>query len=111
MRALASRTRLAVRLAPRLRHYQPLRILDEIWNNLRKETDFRQEARNIRRFAAAFADWPTPPLRLPFGSLCGWSAGFLGQDDCEGRWASYLAGLQRLTFALALQLREVTVSL
>ena len=37
----------------------PLRIIDEIWSNLRKEIDFRQEARNIRRFAAAFADWPT----------------------------------------------------
>ena len=59
MRALALLTRLVARLAPRLRHYQPLRIIDEIWNNLRKETDFRQEARNIRRFAAAFADWPT----------------------------------------------------
>jgi ubiquinone biosynthesis protein len=58
MRALALLTRLIMRLAPRLRHYQSLRILDEIRNNLRKETDFRQEARNIRRFAAAFADWP-----------------------------------------------------
>ena len=59
MRALALLSRLVVRLVPRVRHYQPLRIIDEIRNNLRKETDFRQEARNIRRFAAAFADWPT----------------------------------------------------
>ena len=59
MRALIMATRLATALAPRLKHYQPLRIIDEIWSNLRKEIDFRQEARNIRRFAAAFADWPT----------------------------------------------------
>src|SRR5581483_4065629 len=44
MRALALLSRLVVRLVPRVRHYQPLRIIDEIRNNLRKETDFRQEA-------------------------------------------------------------------
>lgn len=59
MRALRMLTRIAAALMPRLRHYQPLRLVDEIWSNLRKEIDFRQEARNIRRFAAAFADWPT----------------------------------------------------
>jgi ubiquinone biosynthesis protein len=59
MRALTMATRLATALSPRLRHYQPLRIVDEIWANLRKEIDFRQEARNIRRFVAAFVDWPT----------------------------------------------------
>ena len=35
------------------------RIVEEIWSNLRKEIDFRREARNIKRFAEAFADWPT----------------------------------------------------
>lgn len=59
MQVLRAVTRLAVVLMPRLRHYQPLRIIDEIWSNLRKETDFRQEARNIKQFAAAFADWST----------------------------------------------------
>lgn len=58
MRALRMVARIAAALSPRLRHYQPLRIVDEIWNNLRKEIDFRQEARNIRRFTAAFSDWP-----------------------------------------------------
>lgn len=59
MRALAAVARLAARLIRRLRHYQPLRIIEEIWSNLRHETDFRQEARSIKRFVAAFADWPT----------------------------------------------------
>jgi len=59
MRALMAVTRLVTALVPRLRHYQPMRIIDEIWSNLRKEIDFRQEARNVKRFVAAFADWPT----------------------------------------------------
>ncbi|MFH1340641.1 MAG: AarF/UbiB family protein [Pseudomonadota bacterium] len=59
MLALKLLARIAAILVPRLRHYEPLRIIDEIWTNLRKEINFRQEAQNIRRFALAFADWPT----------------------------------------------------
>lgn len=59
MRALLLLARLAERFNPRLRHYQPTRIVDEIWSNLKKEIDFRQEARNIKRFVAAFAGSPT----------------------------------------------------
>jgi ubiquinone biosynthesis protein len=59
MHALAWLVRIALVLGPRLKHYQPLRIIDEIWNNLHKEIDFRQEARNVRRFAKAFAEWDT----------------------------------------------------
>ena len=59
MRALKLLARAATAVVPRLRHYQPLRLIDEIWSNLQKEIDFRGEARNIRRFAAAFTDWPT----------------------------------------------------
>jgi ubiquinone biosynthesis protein len=58
MRALRTLTRFAAALMPWLKRYQPLRIVDEVWKNLRREVDFRQEARNIRRFASAFADWP-----------------------------------------------------
>lgn len=59
MRALVATTRLLIIIAPRLERLQPLRLVDEIWANLRKETDFRQEARNIRRFNEAFRDWPS----------------------------------------------------
>ena len=71
MRALRLLTRVATAAVPRLRHYQPLRIVDEVWSNLRKEIDFRQEARNIRRFAAAFADWPTIHIPGVIGDLVG----------------------------------------
>jgi ubiquinone biosynthesis protein len=59
MRALMWVTRVGVFLAPSLKHYQSLRIVEEIWTNLRKEIDFRREAQNVRRFAQMFADWPT----------------------------------------------------
>ena len=63
MQALAAAMRIVVAAVPRLRQYQPLRLIDEVWDSLRKETDFRQEARNIRTFATAFADWDT--LHVP----------------------------------------------
>ncbi len=59
MRTLQWVTRVGLALAPGLRRLQPLRLVEEVWSNLRKETDFRQEARNIRRFAEAFAGSPT----------------------------------------------------
>jgi ubiquinone biosynthesis protein len=63
MRALFWLARVATIVIPRLRHYQPLRIVTEIWTNLLKEIDFCREARNIRSFVTAFADWPT--LKIP----------------------------------------------
>jgi ubiquinone biosynthesis protein len=63
MRALAWVARIAAALIPSLRRYQPLGLIDEIWSNLRKEVDFRQEARNIRRFATAFVQWDS--LHIP----------------------------------------------
>ena len=58
MRALLAVCHLALALAPHLSRFRPLALLEEIWANLCKETDLRQEARNIRRFAEAFRDWP-----------------------------------------------------
>ncbi len=59
MRTLIAVARFVVIVAPRLSRFQPVRLVQEIWTNLRKETDFRQEARNIRRFVEAFKDWAT----------------------------------------------------
>ncbi|KSV92870.1 AarF/ABC1/UbiB kinase family protein, partial [Sinorhizobium sp. GL28] len=59
MRSLFWLARVATVIMPRLRHYQPLRIVTEIWTNLLKEIDFCREARSIRHFVTAFADWPT----------------------------------------------------
>lgn len=58
MRALLWAVRLATTLVPRLKHYQPQRIIEEMWTNLKKEIDFRREAQNIQRFTLVFADWP-----------------------------------------------------
>jgi ubiquinone biosynthesis protein len=63
MRSLFWLARVATLITPRLRHYQPLRVVTEIWTNLLKEIDFCREARSIRRFVTTFADWPT--LKIP----------------------------------------------
>lgn len=57
--ALRIVVRLLLLLAPGLHRFQPARLIDELWVNLRRESDFRQEARNVRRFAEAFRDWET----------------------------------------------------
>ena len=69
MRALSWLVRGVTALIPRLQHYQPTRIIDEIWSNLRTEIDFRREARNIRHFVQAFADWPTVHIPNVVGDL------------------------------------------
>lgn len=46
-------------LLPWLRRFEPLALVDEIWTNLRKETDFRREAQNTLRFAEAFRESAT----------------------------------------------------
>jgi ubiquinone biosynthesis protein len=65
--------RLASAMIPAFRRYQPLTVIRETWTNLLKETDFRQEARNIRRFMEAFQDSDTvyvPPLVKDLYSEC-----------------------------------------
>jgi ubiquinone biosynthesis protein len=59
MRILAFLVRMVLLLAPRLRRLDPLGLVEEVLHNLRKEMDFRQEARNIRRFTGIFRDSPT----------------------------------------------------
>lgn len=59
MRILAFLVRVVLLFAPRLQRLDPLELLEEVLRNLRKEMDFRQEARNIRRFTEIFRDSPT----------------------------------------------------
>lgn len=59
MRTLTAVVRVALILVPGLKRFQPVRLVQEIWTNLRKEADFRQEARNIQRFVEVFKDWDT----------------------------------------------------
>jgi ubiquinone biosynthesis protein len=53
---------IAVRLAggviPGLKRYRLSQIVSEVWANLRREADFRLEARNVRRFAEALHGLP-----------------------------------------------------
>lgn len=59
MRALIQLLRLALAVRPSLARFDPVRVAQEIWSNLRRETDFRLEARAVRRFGDAFRDWPS----------------------------------------------------
>ena len=59
MRILAFLVRMVLLVAPRLRRLDPVGLVEEVLRNLRKEMDFRQEARNIRRFTEIFRDSPT----------------------------------------------------
>lgn len=62
---LRTLVRVAVRIVPGLRAYDPLALIGEIHANLRREIDLREEARAVQRFAAAFADSATiyvPPI-------------------------------------------------
>lgn len=63
MCTLTAVVRIALMLVPGLKRFQPVRLVQEIWTNLRKETDFRQEARNARHFVEVFKDWDT--IRVP----------------------------------------------
>lgn len=54
MRLLRGVLRVLLALFPWLRHHEPLAVVDEVWSNLRKETDFRREARNTLRFVEVF---------------------------------------------------------
>lgn len=57
MRALILILRVLSACSPALARFQPVRLAQEVWMNLRRETDFRLEARAIHRFAEAFQDW------------------------------------------------------
>jgi len=65
LRVLKFTLHLALAVLPRLRPYDPLGVVEEIWTNLRRELDFRVEARNIRKFEALFQGSTTvyvPPV-------------------------------------------------
>jgi ubiquinone biosynthesis protein len=55
LRLLRLALRATAPLVPPLREYRALELAEELGDNLRRELDFRQEARNVQRFAQAFA--------------------------------------------------------
>lgn len=59
MRLLKLAVRVLVWMVPRLRFFQPLDIIGEIDASLKKELDFRREARSVKRFVRMFEDSKT----------------------------------------------------
>ncbi len=69
MRLLRGVLRVLLALSPWLRRFEPLAIIDEIWANLRKETDFRKEAHSIKCFVEAFQGSATVHVPAPIDGL------------------------------------------
>jgi len=57
------------RMLPFLSRYQLLDVIDEAEQDLRREMDFREEARSMQRFGDAFRDSPTIYIPLVFTDL------------------------------------------
>lgn len=83
MRILVGLAAIATAIIPVLRRRQAVPLLREIWRNLRRETDLREEARNIRRFARAFAGSPSVYIPDVVDSLS--AEGVLVQMMSQGR--------------------------
>lgn len=75
--------RLASAAVPSLRRFQLERLAREIWDNLRRETDLLQEARNIRRFGDAYRHRSDLYVPAAFDALC--SEAVLVQVASDGR--------------------------
>jgi ubiquinone biosynthesis protein len=54
MRILAAVVRFLAHFSPLLTRYRAEGVVREVWMNLKKELDLREEARSVRRFAAEF---------------------------------------------------------
>ena len=83
MRLLRGVLRALLTLLPWLRRYEPLALVDEIWTNLRQETDFRREARNVTRFVEAFRGSATVHIPAVIDGL--YSESVLVQELSGGR--------------------------
>ncbi len=83
MRALIWLLRLAQALRPSLARFEPVRVAQEIWSNLRRETDFRLEARAVRRFGNAFRDWPSVHVPAAIDGMV--TESVLVQEFAQGR--------------------------
>jgi predicted unusual protein kinase regulating ubiquinone biosynthesis (AarF/ABC1/UbiB family) len=53
-----------------LTRYRAEAVVREVWANLRRELDLREEARNAHRFAEAFHGWPTMLVPDVIPELC-----------------------------------------
>ena len=69
MRLLRLTIRVLLRLLPWLRRYAPLDIIAEAEDGLRREMDFREEARSMQRFRESFQGWSTIYIPAVFEAL------------------------------------------
>ncbi len=83
LRALRRVARLAARLMPALAPFRLERLLGELATNLRREIDFRQEARNTLRLADGLRDMPQ--VKVPRAVKGLWSEAVLVQERSPGR--------------------------
>lgn len=89
MRMLRGVLRVLLALFPWLRRCEPLALVDEIWTNLRKETDFCREARNIMRFVEAFRGSATVHVPAAIDGL--YTETVLVQELSGGRLSSAIS--------------------
>ncbi len=70
MRILILIVRFLSRFSAVLTRYRAEDVVREVWANLRRELDLREEARNAHRFAEAFHGWPTMLVPDVIPELC-----------------------------------------
>lgn len=70
MRLAMLAARVASALVPALRRYRPVELISEVWWNLKREIDFRLEARNVLRFSEALREVPGIKVPALEESLC-----------------------------------------
>ena len=70
MHLLHGLVRAASWVSPALARNHAPDVVHQVWHNLRRELDLREEARNVRRFATAFAASPTIMVPDVVEELC-----------------------------------------
>lgn len=85
--------RLAERLIPEVRPYNPVRVVQEFSDWTRRELDFRREAHNAERFRFVFKD--NPNIKIPSIYWGRTSRRVLTMEYVHGVRADDLAGIER----------------
>ena len=83
MKTLVRVLRSLSRISPVIAGYRPVELAREIWRNLKRETDFRIEARAMRRFRVAFAGSRLVEAPAPMDEMV--TDAVLVQTRSEGR--------------------------
>ena len=82
MRLLLMLVRTTSLVSPMLAHYHAADVVKQVWDNLRRELDLREEARSVRRFADVFAGSATIMIPDVIEELC--TEGVMVQERSGG---------------------------